>query len=88
MMFELRAYCALSASVRSSAAARVAPIGSSAAVWNFLPVVICCCVFDSLTWCSRMASMLVRCMPAVDRRMAYLRTALISVSNICAGDAR
>ena len=85
MMLELRPYCALSASLRSRPATRVAPIGSSDAVWNFLPVVICFCVFASWTWFSRMASMLLRCMPAVEMRMAYLRTALISVSNISFG---
>ena len=83
MMLELRSYCALSASLRSRPAARVAPIGSSAAVWNFLPVVTCYWVRANLTWWSRMASMLVRCMPAVDTRMAYLLTAFISASNIC-----
>ena len=77
MMFELRPYCALSASLRSRPATRAAPIGSSEAVWNFLPVATWFCVFESLTWCSRMASMLLRCMPAVDRRMAYLLTALM-----------
>lgn len=39
MMFELRSNCALSATVRSSAAARVAAIGSSEAVWKRLPLV-------------------------------------------------
>ena len=39
-------------------ATRVAPIGSSAAVWNFFPVVICCWVFESRTWFSRIALML------------------------------
>ena len=54
-MLELRAYCALSASLRCRPATRVAPIGSSDAVWNFLPVATWFCVFASLTWFSRMA---------------------------------
>jgi hypothetical protein len=51
-------------------------------VWNFLPVATWFCVFASLTWFSRMPLMLTRCMPAVEMRMAYLRTALMSSSNI------
>jgi hypothetical protein len=56
-------------------------MGSSDALWNLRPVVICVCVFASLVWCSRMASMVLRWKPAVDRRMAYLLTALSRVSN-------
>ena len=48
MMFELRPYCSLSASLRSRPATRAAPIGSSDAVWNFLPVVTWFWVFESL----------------------------------------